>query len=84
MERNRPPRGSFVAPVITLLASIVLAAGSCFGFLNTLSLDGRGRHPYLNLFFLVVFCLCAMAFPGTIIWMIVRALRNRMAAEKGL
>lgn len=83
MDLGRPKRRSFVAPAVMLLASVVLAGGSCFGFLNTLSFDGRGRHPNLNLFFLIVFCLCVIAFLGAIIWMIARAVRNSRANERG-
>ena len=81
-EETREHR-SFVAPLITLLASVVLAAGSCFGFLNTLSMDGAGRHPLLNVFFLFSFCGCVFLFPATIIWIIVRAVRNSRANELG-
>ncbi len=80
MEQPRRRR-SFVAPLITLLASIVLAAGSCFGFLDTLSMDGGGKHPNLNVLFLIVFCLCVVVFPAAIIWMIARAIRNSRGIE---
>jgi hypothetical protein len=46
-------------------------------------MDGRGKHPNLNVFFLVVFCLCVVVFPGTIIWMIGRAFRNSRVTEPG-
>ena len=83
MEYSGPKRRNFVAPLITLVASIVIAAGSCYGFLDTLSFDGRGRHPNLNLFFLTLFCLCVIAFVGAILWIIVRAVRNSRANKNG-
>jgi len=83
MEPSRPKRRSFTAPLVTLFAAIVLTAGSCFGFLNTFSMDGAGKHPNLNVFYLIVFCICVMVFPATIIWMIARAVRNSGIAERG-
>lgn len=83
MEQSTRKRRSFVAPLITLLASVVLAVGSCFGFLNTLSMDGAGKHPLLNAFFFFAFLGCAILFPATIIWIIVRATRNSRASGQG-
>ena len=71
METEPRKRRNFTAPIVTLFCSIVLAGGSCYGFLSTLD-----KHAALNMYFLVVFCLCVMIFPGAIIWMIARAIRN--------
>ena len=78
MEQKLRSRRSFTAPIVTLLCSIVLAGGSCYGFLATLD----SKYVSLKIVFLVVFCLCVMVFPGTIIWMIARAIRNRKAGNE--
>ena len=78
MEQKPRSRRSFTAPLATLLCSIVLAGGSCYGFLATLD----SKYASLKIVFLVVFCLCVMVFPGTIIWMIARAIRNRKAGNE--
>ena len=78
MEQKPNNPRSFTAPIVTLFCSIVLAAGSCYGFLATL----ESKYASLKIVFLVVFCLCVMVFPGTIIWMIARAIRNRKAGNE--
>ena len=82
MEQKPNSPRSFTAPIVTLFCSIVLAGGSCYGFLSTFDINGSGKHASLNMFFLVVFCLCVMVFPGTVIWMIGRAVRNRKAGNE--
>ena len=77
MEQEPGERRGFTAPIVALLCSIVLACRSCYGFLSKLNINGSGKHAALNMFFLVIFGLCVMVFPGTIIWMIARAIRNR-------
>jgi len=72
MEEKTRTRRSFTAPLVTVLSSVVLAGGSCYGFLATLD----SKYSWLNMFFLAAFCLCVMVIPGTIIWMIARAIRN--------
>jgi len=76
---NRP---NYTAAIVTLLSSVVLAAGSCYGFLSTFDINGSGKHAFLNGFFLVVFCLCVVVFPGTIIWMIARAIRKAKSGNE--
>lgn len=79
MTESTRPGPNYKAAIVTLLSSIVLAGGSCFGFLATLD----SRYDLLRIFFLVVFCLCVMVFPGTIIWMIARAIRNSKSRNEG-
>ena len=52
MEQKPRSRRSFTAPLATLLCSIVLAGGSCYGFLATLD----SKYASLKIVFLVVFC----------------------------
>ena len=85
MEQPLRTRRSFVAPLVTLLATIALGAGSCFGFLSTLDFNGNGdwKRQVLTGFFVIVFCMCVVAFPVTIIWIIVRAVRNAKSSGGG-
>jgi len=77
-------RRSFLAPFVTLLASIVLGAGSCFGFLSTLNINGgSAKYEKLSALLLIVFCVCVLAFPISLIWIIVRAVRNSRTADSG-
>ena len=81
MEQKPRSRRSFTAPLATLLCSIVLAGGSCYGFLRTLDINGSGKHAALNVFFVIVFFSNVVAVPGAIVWIIVRAVRNAKSSS---
>ena len=53
------------AIVITLVASVLLAGGSCFGFLNTMNFN---RSTPINAVFAIAFGLGVLAFLGACIW----------------
>jgi len=76
MEQPLRTHRSFVAPLVTLLCAVVLAGGSCYGFLSTFNINGSGKHAALNVFFIIVFFSNVVAVPGAIVWIIVRAVRN--------
>jgi len=82
MDQQLRKRRSLVAPLVTLLCSVVLAGGSCYGFLSTFSTGGSEKHPALNVFFIIVFFSNVIAAPGAIIWMIARAIRNSKAGNE--
>ena len=81
MEQPLRTHRSFVAPLVTLLCAVVLAGGSCYGFLWTLDINGSGKHAALNVFFLIVFFSNVVAVPGAIVWIIVRAVRNAKSSS---
>ncbi len=81
MEQPLRTRRSFVAPLVTLLCAVVLAGGSCYGFLRTLDINGSGKHAALNVFFVIVFFSNVVAVPGAIVWIIVRAVRNAKSSS---
>lgn len=83
MEQEPNNRRSFTAPVVTLLCAVVLAGGSCYGFVSTLRINGSGKHAALSGFFAIVFVSNVIAVPGAIIWMIARAIRNSKAGNEG-
>jgi len=51
--------------VITLVASVLLAGGSCFGFLSTVNFN---RSTPISAVFAVGFVLGALAFFGACVW----------------
>lgn len=77
MEEKTRTRRSFTAPLVTLLSTVVLGAGSCFGFFAAM-----GKHDVLGYLFLIAFWLCVLAFLATIVWIVVRAIRNSTSRKK--
>jgi hypothetical protein len=67
-------RSTYRAALITLLCSFLLGAGSCFGFLTTLNFQGGSPR---NTAFAVGFGLCVLVFLGSVVWMVVKAVRGR-------
>jgi len=82
MDQQLRKRRSLVAPFVTLLCAVVLAGGSCYGFLSTFNINGSGKHAALNVFFLIVFFANVIAVPGAIVWMIARAIRNSRSRDE--
>jgi len=82
MDQQLRKRRSLVAPFVTLLCAVILAGGSCYGFLSTFNIGGSGKHAALNVFFVIVFFSNVIAAPGAIIWMIARAIRNRKSGDR--
>ena len=63
-DQQGPPPGSPWRPiVITLLSALLLGAGSCFGFLSTMS-EGSNVSGV----FMVAFLLCLIIFIGSLVW----------------
>jgi hypothetical protein len=57
--------------VITLLSALLLGAGSCFGYLSTMS----GGSTVSGMF-MVTFLLCLIIFIGSLVWAFVTLIRN--------
>ncbi len=60
--------------LITLLCAYLLAGGSCFGFLSTLSMNG-GSSP-VNSAFAIGFGLSLLVFLAGIVWLIATWIRS--------
>jgi hypothetical protein len=69
-----PKRPNFRPVLITLLCSVLLGAGSCFGFLTTLNTN---ESSAINLALAVLFLLCVATFLGSVVMLIVKAFTNR-------
>jgi hypothetical protein len=69
-----PKRPNFRPVLITLLCSVLLGAGSCFGFLTTLNTN---ESSTINLALAVLFLLCVATFLGSVVMLIVKAFANR-------
>jgi flagellar biogenesis protein FliO len=66
------PRPSWMPIIVTIISAIVLAMGSCFGFVITLQPQNRA----FNSAFSTLFLLCVVAFFGGVIWAFVRLIKN--------
>jgi hypothetical protein len=53
------------AIVVTLVASVLLAGGSCFGFVNTINFN---RNAPISMVFAIGFGLGVLAFCGACVW----------------
>jgi hypothetical protein len=70
-QQGQPPVSPWRPIVITLLSALILGAGSCFGFLNTIS-----GGPAANDVFMVTFLLCLIIFIGSLVWAFVTWIHN--------
>lgn len=70
-----PKRPNYTPILITLAASLILGGASCFGFLTTLNMN---KSTAINTFLGVGFVLCVVTFLGSILWLLVRAIRDAM------
>lgn len=61
---GRKPKTNFRPILITLLCTLLLAAGSCFGFMSTVRIGGSGNSgsPLVAEVFAVGFVIGALAF----------------------
>ena len=66
-----PPVSPWRPIVVTLLSALLLGAGSCFGFLATIS-EGSNVSGV----FMVAFLLCLIIFIGSLVWAFVTWIRN--------
>jgi drug/metabolite transporter (DMT)-like permease len=70
---NGKPKTSLKPILITLLCTVLLGAGTCFGFLSTFNLNRN--VPVANVF-AVVFIISVLAFIAGVIWLLVAWARN--------
>src|SRR5260221_7783396 len=83
MDQQLRKRRSFVAPLVTLLCAVVLAGGSCYGFLSTFNINGSGKHAALNVFFIIVFFSNVVAVPWAIVFVIFAGARHPKTRRGG-
>ena len=68
-----PARKSNYKPILlVMLCSFLLGGGSCFGFASTLT--SNGNSPMSSIF-AASFLLCALVFLGSIVGIVVKAVR---------
>ena len=68
-----PKKPNFKPVLLTILCSFLLGAGSCFGFLTTLNFN---RNVPINGVFAVGFGICLLVFLGSILWLVIKAIRG--------
>jgi hypothetical protein len=70
---NLPKKPNYKPVLLTILCSFLLGAGSCFGFLTTLNFN---RNVPINGVFAVGFGICLLVFLGSILWLVIKAIRD--------
>jgi len=70
---NLPKKPNYKPVLLTILCSFLLGAGSCFGFLTTLNFN---RNVPINGVFAVGFGICLLVFLGSILWLVIKAIRG--------
>ena len=70
---NLPKKPNYKPVLLTILCSLLLGAGSCFGFLTTLNFN---RNVPINGVFAVGFGICLLVFLGSILWLVIKAIRD--------
>jgi hypothetical protein len=76
-----PPRPSNYKPILlTLLFSLLLAGGSCFGFLNTFNLN---RNSQISMIFAAGFAFNVLTFLGSLLWIVIKAIRDSINISRG-
>jgi hypothetical protein len=76
-----PPRPSNYRPILlTLLFSLLLAGGSCFGFLNTFNLN---RNSQISMIFAAGFGFSVLTFLGSLLWIVIKAIRDSIRVSRG-
>jgi hypothetical protein len=68
-----PPgkKANYKPILLVMLCAFLLGTGSCFGFASTLS-----GNSSMSGFFATSFLLCVLAFLGSIVWIVVKAVRE--------
>jgi hypothetical protein len=79
LKRGLAPKSRFRPVVITLFSAFLLGAGSCFGFLTTLTLI-KGSS-WINVVFAWIFILCLVTFLGALVWAVVIFILARIKGE---
>ncbi len=72
---NLPKKANYKPVLLTILCSFLLGAGSCFGFLATLNFN---RNVPINGVFAVGFGICLLVFLGSILWLVIKAIRDAL------
>jgi len=70
---NLPKKPNYKPVLLTILCSFLLGAGSCFGFLTSLNFN---RNVPINGVFAVGFGICLLVFLGSILWLVIKAIRG--------
>jgi uncharacterized membrane protein len=82
MTQLPPPRKSKYKPILlTLLFSFLLAGGSCFGFLSSFNLNSNSLAGSI---FAVGFLISVLVFLGSIVWLVIKAVRDRIKGGGGV
>ena len=75
-----PPAKSNYKPILlTLLISVLLAGGSCFGFLGTFNIN---RSTPLSMVCAAGFVICVLTFLGSLLWLVIKVLSDMIRRSR--
>lgn len=67
--------------LLTLLCSLLLGGGTCAGFLSTTFNENSNRS--LSMLLAFAFAACVLTFVGSLVWLVVKAVRGAMKSPGG-
>ena len=71
---------SYKPILISLLFSFLLAGGTCFGFLSTVNVN---KSSIMSEFYAACFVFCVLTFLGSLLWLVVKAVRDGFQGGRG-
>jgi hypothetical protein len=75
-----PARSSYKPILLTLLFSLLLAGGTCFGFLNTFNVNQNSR---VSVVYAGCFAFCVLTFLGSLLWLVIKAISDAIKGSRG-
>ena len=73
-----PAKSSYKPILLTLLFSLLLAGGTCFGFLNTFNVTSQVSMVYAG-----GFAFCVLTFLGSLLWLVIKAVSDVIRGSRG-
>ncbi len=58
----------------------MLAGGTCFGFLSTFNLN---KNSIMSEFYAAGFVFCVLTFLGSLLWLVIKAVRDAIRRGRG-
>jgi hypothetical protein len=74
-----PAKSSYKPILLTLLFSLLLAGGTCFGFLNTFSVN---RNSQVSMVYAGGFAFCVLTFLGSLLWLVIKAVSDAIRGSR--
>ncbi len=75
-----PPKSSYKPILLTLLFSLLLAGGTCFGFLNTFNVN---QNSPVSMVYAGGYVFCVLTFLGSLLWLVIKAVSDVIRDIRG-